>query len=41
MLIADRDGRLVRVGDIAEVERRPGPNQVEMTFQGAPTVNCT
>ncbi|MCP5439603.1 MAG: efflux RND transporter permease subunit [Chromatiaceae bacterium] len=38
VLIADRDGRLVRVGDIAEVERRPRPNQVEMTFQGAPTV---
>ena len=33
-LVADRAGRLVRVGDVAEVERRPRPNQVEMSYRG-------
>jgi len=33
-LVADRAGRLVRIGDVAEVERRPRPNQVAMSFQG-------
>ena len=37
-LLADREGRLVRVADVAEVERRPRPNQVELTFRGEPTV---
>ncbi len=38
MLLAEREGRLLRVGDVAEVERRPRPNQVELTFRGEPTV---
>ncbi len=33
-LVADRAGRLVRLADVAEVERRPRPNQVEMSFRG-------
>ena len=37
-LVADREGRLVRVGDVAEVERRARPNQVELTYQGEPAV---
>ena len=37
-LMADQDGRLLRVGDVAEVERRPRPNQVALTYQGRPTV---
>jgi multidrug efflux pump subunit AcrB len=37
-LVADREGRLVRIGDVAEVERRPRPNQVELAFRGEPTV---
>ena len=38
VLLAECEGRLLRVGDVAEVERRPRPNQVELTFQGEPTV---
>ncbi|MGD8956651.1 MAG: efflux RND transporter permease subunit [Chromatiaceae bacterium] len=38
VLLAEREGRLLRVGDVAEVERRPRPNQVELSFQGEPTV---
>ena len=37
-LLADREGRLVRVGDVAEVERRARPNQVELSYQGKPAV---
>jgi multidrug efflux pump subunit AcrB len=37
-LVADNEGRLVRVGDVAEVERRPRPNQVELTYRGEPAV---
>ncbi|MCB1923393.1 MAG: efflux RND transporter permease subunit [Gammaproteobacteria bacterium] len=37
-LLADRDGRLVRIGDVAEVERRARPNQVELTYQGQPAI---
>ena len=37
-LVADKDGRLLRVGDVAEVERRARPNQVEVTYQGEPAV---
>ncbi len=37
-LLADREGRLVRIGDVAEVERRARPNQVELTYQGKPAV---
>jgi multidrug efflux pump subunit AcrB len=37
-LVADREGRLIRVGDVAEVERRSQPNQVALSFQGEPAV---
>lgn len=37
-LMADREGRLVRIGDVADVERRPRPNQVALTYRGEPTV---
>ena len=37
-LLADRDGRLVRVGDVAEVERRARPNQVELMYEGRPAI---
>jgi len=37
-LLADDEGRLVRVGDVAEVERRARPNQVEVSYQGSPAV---
>ena len=37
-LVADRAGRLIRIGDVAEVERRPRPNQVALSFQGQPAV---
>ena len=37
-LVADEAGRLIRIGDVAEVERRARPNQVEMTYRGQPAV---
>jgi multidrug efflux pump subunit AcrB len=37
-LMADQEGRLIRIGDIAEVERRPQSNQLELTYRGEPTV---
>ena len=37
-LVADNEGRLVRVVDVAEVERRPRPNQVELSYQGKPVI---
>jgi len=37
-LIADGAGRLIRIADVAEVERRPRPNQVALSFQGQPAV---
>ena len=37
-LMADREGRLVRVSDVAEVERRARPNQVALTFRGEPAL---
>ena len=40
-LRADREGRLLRVGDVAEVERRARPNEVEITYQGQPAVELT
>jgi len=40
-LIADQSGRLVRLGDIAEVQRRAKPNQVDLTYQGQPAVQMT
>ena len=40
-LRADRSGQLLRVADVATVERRARPNQVEMTYQGRPAVELT
>ena len=37
-LLAERDGRLIRVGDVADVERRARPNQVALEYRGQPTV---
>lgn len=37
-LIADKQGRLIRIGDVASVERRARPNQVNITFLGEPAV---
>ena len=37
-VLADQEGRLLRVGDIADVERRPRPNQVELSHQGSPVI---
>ena len=37
-LVADREGRLIRVGDVAEVERRARPNRVAVSYQGKPAV---
>ncbi|MEN8176638.1 MAG: efflux RND transporter permease subunit, partial [Pseudomonadota bacterium] len=37
-LLADAQGRLVRVGDVAEVEQRARPNQVTISYKGRPAV---
>jgi len=37
-LMADKSGRLVRVGDVALVERRARPNQIGISYQGQPAV---
>jgi len=37
-LVSDESGRLLRVGDVAEVERRPRPNQVRLLYRGQPAV---
>jgi len=37
-LVADDAGRLIRLADIADIEKRPRPNQVDMTFKGAPAI---
>ncbi len=37
-LLAEDSGRLVRVVDVAEVERRPRPNQIAISYQGKPAV---
>lgn len=37
-LIANQQGRLIRVSDVAEVERRARPNQVDVRYQGQPAV---
>ncbi len=37
-LITDAEGQLVRVGDVAQVERRPRPDQVAVSYQGKPAV---
>ncbi len=38
-LLADQDGRLLRVGDIAEVKRRPRDLQTSVYYQGKPAVD--
>ena len=40
-LVADEAGRLIRLGDVAEVERRSRPNQVELTYRGQPAVELS
>jgi multidrug efflux pump subunit AcrB len=37
-LVADNEGRLVTVGDVAEVERRARPNQIAVRFEGKPAI---
>jgi multidrug efflux pump subunit AcrB len=37
-LVTDAQGQLVRVGDVAQVERRPRPDQVAVSYQGKPAV---
>lgn len=37
-LVTDSQGQLVRVGDVAQVERRARPNQVTVSYQGKPAV---
>lgn len=37
-LIADQQGKLIRISDVAEVERRARPNQVDVRYQGKPAV---
>jgi len=37
-LITDADGRLLRVGDIAEVERRPKEDEPYVTWEGHPAI---
>ena len=36
--LTDSDGRVLRVGDIAEVERRPRQQQVELYHRGSPAI---
>ncbi|MCB1734302.1 MAG: efflux RND transporter permease subunit [Gammaproteobacteria bacterium] len=40
-LIADQKGRLVRLGDVATIERRARPNQAEVFHDGQPAVELT
>ena len=37
-LVADESGRLVRLGDVATIERRPRDREVEVTYLGKPAV---
>jgi len=37
-LATDKSGQLVRVADVAQVERRPRPNQIAISYQGKPAV---
>jgi multidrug efflux pump subunit AcrB len=37
-LVAEQDGQLVRLGDVARVERRARPDQVEVAYRGRPAV---
>ncbi len=40
-LIADRSGRLLRLGEVADVERRARDGEVEVFYRGAPAVELT
>ncbi len=37
-IIADKSGRLIHLGDIAEIKRRPRDREVRITYQGKPAV---
>jgi len=37
-LVAEQNGELIRLGDVAQIERRPRPDQVEVSYQGKPAV---
>jgi multidrug efflux pump subunit AcrB len=37
-LTAHSDGRLIRLGDVADVERRPRNGEISLTYAGAPAV---
>ena len=37
-LITDAEGRLLRVGDVATIERRARPNQIAISYHGKPAV---
>jgi len=37
-LIADQDGRLLRLGDVAAIERRPRAGETRVLYRGAPAV---
>jgi len=37
-LLIDKSGRLVKLGDVAQIERRPQQNEVTITYQGQPAV---
>jgi multidrug efflux pump subunit AcrB len=37
-LKAEQEGRLIRLGDVAEIERRPRRGEVELSFHGRPAV---
>ena len=40
-LLADQDGRLLRIGDVAATERRARPDQVEVRYRGKPAVELS
>ncbi len=37
-LIADQEGRLLNLGDVAQIERRAKPDQITIDYQGKPAV---
>ncbi len=37
-IITDEEGRLITLGDIAKIERRPREKQVEITYKGQPSI---
>ena len=34
----DQEGQLLRLGDVAQIERRAKPNQVAISYQGKPAI---